>query len=254
MTSRLFDIADRTIIVTGASSGLGATFARGLHAAGANVVLVARRSDRLHDIAEELGGDRVLAVVADVTSAADRARILTATLDVWPHVDSLVNNAGTLLSDHPDALDESDEAFMRIIDVNLLALFALSRDVARHMQTRATGSIVNIGSIFGNVAATGGASYVASKGAVHALTRELAVQWGPLGIRVNALAPGFFPSEMTDHVFESDGGQAMLRRTCALGRGGRPEELLGALIYLCSDASTYCTGHTLVVDGGYTAR
>jgi NAD(P)-dependent dehydrogenase (short-subunit alcohol dehydrogenase family) len=254
MTGSLFDISGRTIVVTGASSGLGASFARGLHAAGANVTVVARRADRVKGLATELGADRALAVVGDVTAPGDRAAILDATSARWGQVDALVNNAGALLDDHPDAFDEADEGFHRIMDVNVVSLFALSRDVAAHMKPRGKGSIVNIGSIFGNVAATGGASYVASKGAVHALTRELAVQWGPLGIRVNAIAPGFFPSEMTDHVFNTDGGRAMLRRTCALGRGGRLGELLGAVIYLCSDASTYCTGHTLVVDGGYTAR
>jgi len=250
----LFDVEGRVIIVTGASSGLGEGFARGLHEAGALVVAVGRRRDRLDALVGGLG-ERSIAVVGDLTSASDRELVLATALERWSKVDVLVNNAGTVLEHHPDGRDESLEEFLSVLDVNLVALFAMTQLVARHMTERGEGgSIVNIGSMFGLVASGGGASYVASKGAVHALTKELAVQWAQTGIRVNAIAPGWFPTALTSHVFDSDQGQSMLRRTVPMGRGGEADELLGALLFLCSDASSYCTGQVLTIDGGYTAK
>jgi NAD(P)-dependent dehydrogenase (short-subunit alcohol dehydrogenase family) len=249
----LFDIKGRTAIVTGASSGLGWTFARGLHAAGANVVAVGRREDRISSLVRDLG-EGAEGVVADVATARGRDQVLEAAVQRWSKVSILVNNAGTSVESHPDARDEDIEDFARVIQVNLTGLFGMTQIVARHMSTEGGGSIVNIGSIYGLVGSTGGASYVASKGGVHALTKELAVQWGREGIRVNAIAPGWFPSEMTGHIFDTSGGQRMLERQVPMSRGGRDHELLGALLYLCSDASSYCTGHVLVVDGGYTAQ
>lgn len=152
---------------------------------------------------------------------------MRAALEGGRPIEMLVNNAGTLLEDHPDAREETLPDFERVLEVNLVGLFGLTQLVAREVTAQRTGgSIVNIGSMFGLVAGRGAASYVASKGAVHALTRELAVQWAASGIRVNAIAPGYFPSELTPHIFGSGNGQAMLRRTVTLRRGGRPEELL----------------------------
>jgi NAD(P)-dependent dehydrogenase (short-subunit alcohol dehydrogenase family) len=217
------------------------------------VVAVGRRHERIMSLVRELG-ERIEGVVADVATASGRESILEAALDRWSRVSILVNNAGTSVDSHPDGREEEMEDFARVIEVNLTALFGMTQLVARHMTGQGGGSIVNIGSIYGFVGSTGGASYAASKGGVHSLTRELAAQWGHEGIRVNAIAPGWFPSEMTGHIFDTPGGQKMLERQVPLGRGGREHELLGALLYLCSDASSYSTGHVLVVDGGYTAQ
>jgi len=217
------------------------------------VVVVGRRQSLIDALAGDLG-EGAVGVVADVATTSGREQILEAALDRWSTVSILVNNAGTTVDTRPDARDEDLDEFARVIQVNLTGLFGLTQLVGRHMASNGGGSIVNIGSIYGIVASTGGASYVASKGAVHSLTKELAVQWGGVGIRVNAIAPGWFPSDMTKHVFDTPGGQRMLERQVPLGRGGREDELLGALLFLCSDASSYCTGHLLVVDGGYTAR
>ncbi|MCX7619580.1 MAG: glucose 1-dehydrogenase [Acidimicrobiales bacterium] len=248
----LFGLHGRVAIVTGASSGLGARFARVLDAAGATVVLAARRQELLEQLATEL--ERAVPVVCDVTWGPDRAAVVQAALDVNGRIDILVNNAG--IGEPIPAEDEPLEHFEHVVDVNLNSLFALTQLVGREMIAVGRGSIVNIASILGLVASAPikQASYAASKGAVVNLTRELAVQWARKGVRVNAIAPGWFPSEMTTAMFEDEASNAYLRRNAPMGRGGAEHELDGALLFLASDASSYVTGHTLVVDGGWTAR
>lgn len=248
----LFDLTGQVAVVTGASSGLGARFVRVLHASGATVVAAARRADRLDALAGELG-DRVVPVVTDVAVDDDCARLVDAATELGG-IDVLVNNAG--IGDTVAAEDEPPETFRRVVDVNLNALFVLSQLAGRHMIAAGSGSIVNVASVLGLVASAPikQASYCASKGAVVNLTRELGAQWGRKGLRVNALAPGWFPSEMTEDMFADDTSMDFVARNAPMGRPGRIDELDGALLFLASDASSYVTGQVLAVDGGWTAR
>jgi NAD(P)-dependent dehydrogenase (short-subunit alcohol dehydrogenase family) len=247
-----FRLDGQTVIVTGASSGIGARFARVLHEAGANVVASARRVDRLEALADEL--DRVVAVPCDVGDDAACERLVAETLERFGRLDVLVNNAGTTAN--IPAVDEPVEEFRRVLDINLTATFVLSRLAARHMIERGEGgSIVNVASILGMVGAgqIPQASYTASKGGVVNLTRELAAQWGRQRVRVNAIAPGWFPTEMTTEMFTDDKSQQWIRRRTPMGRAGESHELDGALLFLASDASSYVTGQVVAVDGGWIA-
>ena len=249
-----FRLNGRTVIVTGASSGLGERFVRVLHAAGATVVAAARRTSRITDLAGELG-ERVIPITCDVSVNSDVDALIEQTLQLARgRIDVVVNNAG--ITNVAAAETEDLSSFRRVVDVNLNAVFAVSQAAGRVMLTQKEGSIVNIGSMLGLVAGAPvkQASYCASKAGVLNLTRELAVQWARHGVRVNALAPGYFPSEMTTGLWDNQKSLEYVRRNSPMGRGGREDELDGALLFLASAASSYVTGHTLVVDGGWTAH
>lgn len=249
----LFSLEGRTAVVTGASSGLGARFATVLAAAGATVFAAARRLDRLKELAD--GDPRVHPVVCDVSREEDRERLVETVLEHGGGFDVLVNNAGA--SGAVRAQDESPGDFSDVLSVNLVAPFHLARLLAETpCGLVGTRSVVNVSSVLGLVsgAPLGGAAYAASKAGLLGLTRELAGQWGRSGVRVNALAPGWFRSEMTDGLFADERSRRWVERGTMLGRGGQQGELDGALLYLASDASSYCTGQVLTVDGGWTAR
>jgi NAD(P)-dependent dehydrogenase (short-subunit alcohol dehydrogenase family) len=248
----LFRLDGRVAIVTGASSGLGDRFARVLHAAGASVVLAARRVDRLEALAAELEG--ALPVECDVSQPSDVERLVETVLAERGAVDVLVNNAG-IGNPHPAEVHPLDD-FRQTVDVNLNGLFHLSQLCARPMIEQNKGVMVNIGSVLGQVASApiNNAAYAATKGAIANLTRELAVQWARKGIRVNALAPGWFLTEMNENMRDDERSNAYVERNCPMRRFGEVPELDGAMLFLCSDASSYMTGQTLVVDGGWTAR
>jgi len=250
----LFGLNDRVAIVTGASSGLGDRFARVLDAAGANVVIAARRADRLEALAAELDHDS-LVVPCDVADPDQTQALCDAAIERFGRVDVLVNNAG--VGAPIAAEDQPIDDFRHTVDVNLTGLFALSQQVGRTMIERGSGSIVNIASVLGLVASAPikQAAYCASKGGVVNLTRELAAQWARKGIRVNAIAPGWFPSEMTQELmFDAESGQDFIKVHCPMARGGEVDELDGALLYLAGDAAGYVTGQVLAVDGGWTIR
>jgi len=246
-----FRLDGRVALITGASSGLGARFARVLHGAGASVVLAARRKDRIDALAAELDG--AVGVPCDVSAPGDLKRLLVTALQHHRRIDVLVNNAGITASAPAEV--ESLAQFKKVVDVNLTATFALTQMVGRQMIKQRQGAIVNVASILGVVASgqIPQAAYAASKAAVINLTRELAAQWARKGVRVNALAPGWFPSEMTADMIADDRSLRWIRRNTPMGRPGREHELDGALLLLASDAGSYLTGQSIVVDGGWIA-
>ena len=239
------------MIVTGASSGLGDRFSRVLHAAGASLVVAARRADRLEALAAELPGTTV--VTADVAVDADCERLVATALDAHGRLDVLVNNAGMGLA--APAESEDIDVFRQHLAVNVTGAYLLAQLAGRHFLAHGGGVIVNIASVLGLVSAgqIPFTSYGTSKGAMVQLTRELAGQWARRGIRVNALAPGWFESEMTTEMFEDESSATWIRRKSPMGRAGHADELDGALLFLASDASSYVTGQILAVDGGWTA-
>lgn len=250
--AEMFDLTGRVAVVTGASSGLGDGFARTLAAAGATVVAAARRADRLAALAADVPS--VVPVECDITVADDRERLIATATGIGGAVDVLVNNAGR--PGPPDALTESAEELDDILRVNLTSGFHLSVAAVTALPDDREMSIINVSSVVGLVstAPIGGAGYAASKSAVIGTTRELAGQWGRRGVRVNAVVPGWFDTEMTDGLFTNDKSAGWVRRNSMLGRGGRAGEVDGAVLFLASDASSYVTGHVLTVDGGWTAR
>lgn len=241
-------------VVTGASSGLGESFAEALSAAGAKLVLAARRRERLDALVQRLiaAGGEALAIECDVIREAHVDDLVARACARFGTIDILVNNAG--VSEVCKAEEEPLPTFRRVLDVNLVGTFVCAQRAARVMLAQGRGSIINVASILGVVGSgqIPQASYTASKGAVVNLTRELAAQWIRRGVRVNAIAPGWFPSEMTEEMFESERSQNWIKSRCPAGRPGRLSELEGPLLLLASDASSYMTGQTLLVDGGWT--
>lgn len=250
--SNLFRLDGKVALVTGASSGLGVRFARVLDAAGATVVLAARRLDRIEELAGELRDG--YAIRADLSEPNAGTELALAAIERCGRVDVLVNNAG--ISNTRKTLDVSNEEYGRTIAVNLNAPFELAREVGRDMITNGrAGSIINIGSIWSlvGVGMIPDAPYAASKGAIVNLTRELAAQWARKGVRVNCICPGWFPSELTqDTMFDDPAGREWMETRTPMGRGGELQELDGALLFLASNASTFVTGVALPVDGGWT--
>lgn len=240
------------VVLTGASSGLGAQFARGLSAAGATLVLVARRADRLEELQAELGG--VVTVAADVTDPNTPAKVVETTLAAHGRIDGLLNNAG--ITNVTPALRETVEDFKRVIDTNLVAPFAMAKAVATAMRETGGGSIVNVASVVGLKALQPlpEASYAASKAGLIGMTRELATQWGRYNIRVNAVAPGAFSSEMTSDVFEAHGTLGgFVRGRVPLAREGYAGEIDPVVNMLLHPSSSYVTGQVIAVDGGLSA-
>jgi NAD(P)-dependent dehydrogenase (short-subunit alcohol dehydrogenase family) len=249
-----FTLDGRVAVVTGGTRGLGAGFAEALTDAGADVMLVGRDTERGHAVSQALtrrGVATAAFTAADVTVPEDVTHILDATLERFGRVDVLVNNAGACV--HAPALEVTDEDWRHVMDVNLDAVWHCARTFGRHFVDQRSGVIVNIGSMSGLIVnrPQWQPAYNASKAAVHHLTRSLAAEWGPFGVRVNALAPGYIKTDM------SPVDEPQFRRhwieDAPLERYGTVEELAPAIVFLASDASTFVTGSVLVADGGYTS-
>lgn len=247
-----FALDGKVAIITGASSGLGAGFARALTSAGAHVLLAARRVDRLDTLAAELSdeGRSVATVACDVADPTSCASAVDAAMNTFGRVDVLVNNAG--IGTAVPALKETPEEFRSVVDVNLGGTYWMAKECAAVMEPGS--SIVNVASILGLTAGFAPqAAYTATKTAVIGLTRDLAHQWGSRrGIRVNSLCPGYFQSEMTDEIPERMLGA--ITGSTIFGRLGKQHELDAALVFLASDASSFVTASTIVVDGGMTGH
>jgi NAD(P)-dependent dehydrogenase (short-subunit alcohol dehydrogenase family) len=248
----LFDLSGKTAIVTGGGAGIGRQMAQALAEAGANLVLCARKVERCEQAATELSqlGVRALGLRCDVRQPEAVQAVVDRTREEFGRIDVLVNNAGTVWGAPPE--ETPLDGWQKVIDVNLTGVFVFSQAAGRVMIDAEGGKIVNIASVAG----LGGAPpeivnaipYHASKGGVIAFTRDLACKWARHGINVNAIAPGWFPSEMSRYVLDRQ-GEALVERV-PLRRFGGPDDLKGAVVFLASAASDYVTGHTLVVDGG----
>jgi len=247
----IFDLSGRVALVTGASSGLGRHFAGVLARAGAAVALTARRADRLETAAGEIAaqGGRVAAVACDVSDAASVRQAVAAAGAALGPLDILVNNAGIAIS--KPMLEHSEEEWDRVVDTNLKGAWLMSREVAdAWVKTARKGRIVNIASLLALRTVRHVPSYTASKAGLVHLTRTMAVELARRGITVNAIAPGYFATDMNRSFLASDTGQALIGRI-PMGRSGQPEDLDGALLLLASDAGAYITGAVLPVDGGH---
>ena len=248
-----FRLDGKVAIVTGASSGIGEQTAKLFSSVGANVVAAARRIDRLEKLSSEI--ENIVPCVCDVTNDADCENLVRTTLDRFGKVDILINNAG--ISDPVPAIDEDIEEFRRVIQIDLVSCFYLAQLSAKIMKEQDSGgSIVNVASIHGFVgsAPNNQPGYSAAKGGLVNLTRELALEWARFGIRVNALAPGYVATELTDEMIAGDSGRKWIERNTPLRRPAAVNELDGAMLLLASDAGSYITGETIAVDGGWLAR
>ena len=248
--STLFDLSGAVALVTGASSGLGRRFARVLAENGASVVLVARRKERLEALAAEIeaAGGRALPVAADVASRAEIAQAFDAAQAEFGPVTVLINNAG--VAKPQSFLGMREETWRQTLDINLDAVVTIAQEAARRMVASGGGAIVNIASILSFGVQKGNLAYAVSKAAVLQATRAMALELAPKGVRVNAIAPGFFSTEINAGYLASPQGEAMTR-AIPMGRFGQEGELDGALLLLASRAGSFITGATIVVDGGH---
>jgi len=251
----LFSLKGKTAIVTGGGRGLGAQIAQGFAEAGANVVLCSRKVEACEEVAAELAklGVQTLALACDVTKSDDVANAVSKTIETFGSIDILVNNSGA--SWGTPAVEMPYEAWQKVFDVNVNGTFLMSQAVGKKMLEQKSGKIINIASIAG----LGGTlpdfmdtiGYNASKGAVITLTKDLAVKWGPYGVNVNAIAPGFFPTKMSNVLIER--GQKYLMSATPLKRLGSENDLKGVALFLAAAASDYVTGDVIVVDGGMSS-
>ena len=251
MSQNLFDLGGRVVLVTGGNSGIGLALALGLRDAGATVAVAARRTSRNAEALAQLGPGHA-AFEMDVTDEAAIERTVAGVVERYGRLDVLVNNAGAAKA--ASVLEQSLDEWNQVLATDLTGPMLCTKHAARVMKRQGDGRIVNIASVYGLMAASRGRliSYVAAKHGLIGLTRVNAVELAPLGIRVNAIAPGWIFTEMNDDARGTPFEQAVMRRT-PIGRWGSTQELIGACVYLASAASGYVTGSCLTVDGGYTA-
>jgi len=251
--NELFSLRDRVAIVTGGSRGLGEEMAEGLAEAGASLMLCARREQWLTPTVDAMRakGFRAEGMICDVSRPADVQAVVDRSIAAFGRVDILVNNAGVTWAAEPE--DMPVDKWQKVVDVNLTGAFLFAQAAARDMLTREWGRIINVASIAGLHASVNGphyAPYAATKAGLMGLTRELAASWGRRGIRVNAIAPGFFHSRLADGAIAIT--EPAIKATAPIPRVGLPGELKGVAVFLAADASNYITGQTIIVDGGRT--
>jgi NAD(P)-dependent dehydrogenase (short-subunit alcohol dehydrogenase family) len=252
--AEMFSLKGRVALVTGASSGLGTQFAKALADNGAAVVLVARRADRLKALKEEIEatGGKAIAAEADVTDSAAMTRAFDAAEKAFGTVTILVNNAG--IAHGGRAVEMSPEEWRKVLSINLDSVFFWAQEASRRiLAAKKQGAIVNIASVLGLAVSKGAVAYAAAKAGVVQVTKALAVELAFKGVRVNAIAPGWFVTEMNDDYLSGEAGDA-IKREIPMGRFGNPGDLDGALLLLVSDAGSYITGATVVVDGGQVVQ
>ncbi|MGW5104988.1 SDR family oxidoreductase [Streptomyces sp. NPDC004100] len=247
----LFDIGGRTALVTGSSRGIGLALARGLAEAGCTVVLNGRDADRLARAAAELPGDRTHTAVFDVTDGPSVAAGIADVEERVGPLDIVVNNAGVQLRAPLTEFTDSD--WRHVLDTNLTSAFLVGREAARRMIERGHGKIVNICSLQSEVVRPGIAPYAAAKGALKMLTKGMCADWGPSGIQVNGLGPGYIETDLTRPLVENPEFSAWVRGRTPAGRWGRTEDLVGGLLFLASPAADFVNGQVLYVDGGMTS-
>jgi gluconate 5-dehydrogenase len=250
LQSSPFDLSGKVAIVTGASRGLGQTFARALARAGADLVITSRRLDSLQSFQKELEamGRRAVPLQLDVRSEASIRQMVADAVRAFGHIDVLVNNAGCNV--RKKAIDVTWDDWNLVVDTNLRGAFFVAQSVAREMVPRGRGRIINIGSVTSVFGYAGLGPYGASRGGIRQLTMSLADDWGPHGISVNCLAPGWFKTDQNKVMYEDPEWVAYLVDRIPMRRPGKPGDLEGPVVFLASDASEYITGQTLLVDGG----
>jgi NAD(P)-dependent dehydrogenase (short-subunit alcohol dehydrogenase family) len=245
-----FDLTGKVAIVTGASRGLGQTFARALARAGADLVITSRTLDSLKPFHEEIEslGRRAVSLALDVRSEDSIRKMVNDAATAYPRLDILVNNAGCNV--RKKAVDVTWDDWNLVLDTNLRGAFFVAQSVATHMIRHGRGRIINIGSVTSVMGYAGLGPYGASRGGIRQLTMSLADDWGPHGITVNCLAPGWFKTEQNKVMYEDPEWVAYLVERIPVRRPGRPSDLEGPIVFLASDASEYVTGQILLVDGG----
>lgn len=250
----LFDLTGKVSIVTGASKGIGKSIAIGLAEAGSHVVLCSRTKVELDEVAKEIEqrGVEALVIPCDVSNPKDIQNVVDEAVNKFHQIDVLINNAGITVKRPAEEYDLND--WNKVIGVNLTGVFLFAQAVGRQMIKQKKGTIINVSSVGGETALTGSIAYCASKGGVNMLTKVLAVEWAPHGIRVNGIAPAYIETPLVKAIKDqrNEFAQKVEART-PLNRLGMPDELIGSAIFLASDASSYITGETLKADGGWTA-
>lgn len=251
--TKLFDLTGKVALVTGASRGLGLAMAQGLAEAGADLVITSRHLAELERTASELvfGGRKVLPLQVDVTQATEVEEVTARAVAAMGVIDILVNNAG--INIRKPALELTEHDWDQTLDTNLKGCFLVAKAVGRHMVARQSGSVVNIASMLASVVHADRAAYASSKGGLVQLTRVLAVEWAAANVRVNAICPGPFLTELNKAILDDPEKCKYFMDRLPMKRFGKPEELVGSVVFLASEASSYITGTTIYIDGGWTA-
>ncbi|WP_261844689.1 SDR family NAD(P)-dependent oxidoreductase [Aliamphritea ceti] len=247
---QLFDLTDKVALVTGATSGIGMQQVIALRSAGASVITLGRRQERLDLLTEK--DSQVASIVADLADISKLDAIVAECLQIHGRIDILCNTAGVNLRQHADDVTPDDWDLTQ--DLNLKIPFFLAQKLVPQMAERGWGKVINVASLQSRRAFANGIAYGASKGGVEQLTRAMAEAWSSRGVACNAIAPGFFPTELTQAVFDNDSLAEQLAQQTAIGRNGELEDLSGVCIFLASHASDYITGQTIFIDGGFTAK